>query len=319
MPRTYERKRMIPPEWWDKDLRAYFELWVLDMKQGMQPYAPTTVRTFKRRFILYTRNGWEDDPPKALTLDDVFHTPNVYRVLSMYSVESFSNRHNMLYSLISFAKFLVSMGQLEPTVIDSLRRLRPKRVVPAKKTVLKNLDQITSLKDAIQRKRYEADYSRHLDHAIVDTILHTGVRNAELCNLDLDDVDFVQNVITIRLGKGRKTRRVGLSAQLKQSLQNYLTIRATKAPRDSQAVFINRRGSRIKTADITRRFLKLSKVAGVEITPHGLRRTFATRHAEAGRPLHLIQKALGHTDIRTTQGYLMSDEQAVINAMQGWD
>lgn len=38
--------------------------------------------------------------------------------------------------------------------------------------------------------------------------------------------------------------------------------------------------------------------------------------AEAGRPLHLIQKALGHTDIWTTQDYLMSNEQAVIEAMQ---
>lgn len=319
MTRTYERKRMIPPEWWDKDLLTYFELWVIDMKQGMQPYAPTTVRTFKRRFILYTRLGWQENPHVNLTLEDVFLISNVYRVLSTYSVESFSNRHNMLYSLVSFAKFLVSMGQLDPTVIDQLRRLRPKRVIPAKKTVLKNLEQITSLKEAIHTKRYEAEYSRHLDQAIVDTILHTGIRNAELCNLDLDDVDFNQNVITIRLGKGRKTRKVGLSSQLKQSLSQYLDVRQSKAPRDSQAVFINRRGSRIKTADITRRFLKLSKIAGVEITPHGLRRTFATRHAEAGRPLHLIQKALGHTDIRTTQGYLMSDEQAVIEAMQGWD
>jgi integrase len=310
---------MIPPEWWDKDLLTYFELWVIDMKQGMQPYAPTTVRTFKRRFILYTRLGWQDNPPKSLTLDDIYHIPNVYRVLSTYSVESFSNRHNMLYSLVSFAKFLVNMGQFDPSVIDQLRRLRPKRVVPAKKTVLKNIDQIDALKGAIATKRYEAEYSRHLDKVIVETILSTGIRNQELCNLNLDDIDFGNNVITIHLGKGRKTRKVGLSEGLTRILQSYLPIRQTKVREERQALFINRRGSRIKTADITRRFLKLSKLTGVPITPHGLRRTFATRHAEAGRPLHLIQKALGHTDIRTTQGYLMSDEQAVIEAMQGWD
>jgi len=48
------------------------------------------------------------------------------------------------------------------------------------------------------------------------------------------------------------------------------------------------------------------------------RRTFATLNAEQGRPLHLIQLALGHTDIRTTQEYLMSDQETVIEAMKEW-
>jgi len=63
---------------------------------------------------------------------------------------------------------------------------------------------------------------------------------------------------------------------------------------------------------------KLSKLSGIYITAHGLRRTFATLNAEQGRPLHLIQLALGHTDIRTTQEYLMTDEEAVIDAMKNW-
>jgi len=63
---------------------------------------------------------------------------------------------------------------------------------------------------------------------------------------------------------------------------------------------------------------KLSSLSGIAITAHGLRRTFATLNAEQGKPLHLIQLALGHSDIRTTQEYLMSDQEAVIEAMKDW-
>ncbi len=70
--------------------------------------------------------------------------------------------------------------------------------------------------------------------------------------------------------------------------------------------------------NIARMVKKVSDRSGIKVTPHGLRRTFATMNAEKGRPLHLIQKALGHADITTTQGYLMSDQETVIEAMQQW-
>jgi integrase len=74
----------------------------------------------------------------------------------------------------------------------------------------------------------------------------------------------------------------------------------------------------LKPVNIARMIQKISKRIGHPITAHGLRRTFTILNAEQGRPLHLIQKALGHSDITTTQGYLMSDQEAVIEAMQGW-
>ncbi len=318
MPRTYKRVRMLPPDYWTKHLLDLYEMWQVDMRQGMQPYTEATARTFERRFVLYTRIGWEGKNPENLNLKEVFHIPNVYKILSQYSVESYSNRHNMLYSLISCAKFLINLNELDSQVVDDLRRLRPRRVIPAKKTVLKNDIEWEALLNAIKTKRYVVEYSRALDYAIVQTFMLTGLRNQELCNLDLDDIDFENQVIIVRLGKGRKNRKVGLTNILKGVLEGYLEVRKKRAIFDSQAVFINRKGTRVKVADITRRFMKLSNLCGLKITPHGLRRSFATFNAERGKPLHLIQKALGHNNITTTQGYLMSDEQAVIDAMKDW-
>jgi site-specific recombinase XerD len=315
--RQYQRIRTVPPDFWTPDLRQVFDLWVQDMRCGMRPYTDRTVQTFERRFILYTRRGWEGKAD-SLSLAEVFKLTNVYSIISQYPVESYSNRHNMLYSLISFAKFLIALGLLEEEVLQRLRKLRPRRVTPARKTVLRQESDIAQMRHAIQTKRYEAEYSRILDHTMFETFIRTGLRVAELSQLNLEDVDFANGSIHVQLGKGRKSRKVGLLKGLAPILKDYLDIRHRRVTKEHKAFFLNRRGTRIKTADITRRLLKLSKLAGLSITAHGLRRTFATQFASQGKPLHLIQLALGHSDIRTTQEYLMSDEAQVIQAMQEW-
>jgi len=50
--------------------------------------------------------------------------------------------------------------------------------------------------------------------------------------------------------------------------------------------------------------LNISK--NIELTPHALRRAFATYHAENGLPLPLLQKLLGHSSIRTTALYWLN-------------
>ena len=315
--RIYQRVKTLPPDFWSPELRQAFDLWIIDMKQGMRPYTLRSAQNFEHRFIRYTRLGWEGQS-NCLTLAETFQQPHVYRVLSQYPVESYSNRHNMLYSLISFAKFLIAMGLLEEDTLTRLRKLRPKRVTPPRKTVLREEAQINALRKAIKTKRYEADYSRILDQTLLETFIHTGLRIAELCQLNLNDVNLEEGTIHVQLGKGRKSRKVGILSVLAPYLENYLAVRSNRVTSERLSFFLNRRGTRLKTADVTRRLLKLSKLANIPITAHGLRRTFATYYANQGKPLHLIQLALGHSDIRTTQEYLMSDEAQVIQAMQGW-
>ena len=110
---------------------------------------------------------------------------------------------------------------------------------------------------------------------------------------------------------------MGIPASLLPTLQTYLEKRL-KRRTDHPHFFLNSEGAPFHTVSLGRVIKKLSDLSGVKITAHGLRRTFATLNAEQGRPLHLIQLALGHTDIRTTQEYLMSDEETVIEAMKDW-
>jgi integrase len=69
---------------------------------------------------------------------------------------------------------------------------------------------------------------------------------------------------------------------------------------------------------IVKRIARIAKRSGLKITAHGLRRTFATLNANAGKSLQLIQLALGHSDISTTQEYLMADQRTAAMEMKGW-
>lgn len=56
--RVYQRVQTLPPDFWSLELRQAFDLWVIDMKQGMRPYTPRSAQNFEHRFIRYTRRGW---------------------------------------------------------------------------------------------------------------------------------------------------------------------------------------------------------------------------------------------------------------------
>ncbi len=130
-------------------------------------------------------------------------------------------------------------------------------------------------------------------------------------------MNLESGTITVQLGKGRKKRVVGIAKNLRPFLEAYLT-RRLKLTSSINILFLNSYMFPYKPTTLGRIIKKLGNIAGLPITAHGLRRTFATLNAEQGRPLHLIQLALGHSDIRTTQEYLMSDQEAVIEAMKEW-
>ena len=159
-----------------------------------------------------------------------------------------------------------------------------------------------------------------LNVATIATIGFTGLRASELTNLRLQDVDMVNRKLFVYLGKGRKNRFVGISDRLHQVLLRYLKIRpktklenffVTISNLDKESVVIDR-------DVLLHKVKRLAKRVGFDINLHGLRRTFATVAANSGKPLNIISLALGHSDLKTTQGYLMTSQEEVIKEMQNW-
>jgi site-specific recombinase XerD len=305
------------PVFWDEELIRLVRFWLKDLMAGVRPLTIRTIQTYRERFIRYTVSLREDLKASTIELDDCLKLENVYAAISRMEIESFSNRHNTFYAIHSFGRFLIRISKLEEEYIPRLMKFRPKRIVAPKRTVLRDQATVGQVRRAIKRDDFKNDWGYLSTKTIVETFMATGLRCFELCQLSLDDVCLNDRVIIVRKGKGRKNRCVGISGQLLPVLEDYLMLRNTRNT-TSNNFFLNFENMPFHTVSLARVIKKLSKRSGIPITSHGFRRTFATLNAEQGRPLHLIQLALGHQDIRTTQEYLMSDQTAVIEAMKDW-
>lgn len=131
------------------------------------------------------------------------------------------------------------------------------------------------------------------------TLSHTGIRISELLNLRLADLDLPGLRLIVRGGKNGRDRVVYLTPSLSQALQNYLVHRPSVA---DDHLWLN--GERPMQAHQVRLPLHdWGRLCDVEVTPHRLRHTFATRLVNQGVPLTSLQKLLGHKFLHTTQRY----------------
>lgn len=143
------------------------------------------------------------------------------------------------------------------------------------------------------------------DAAIIAVMLSTGMRRAALAAIDLTDLDWDQKRLKT-IGKGDKESFKYLPPKVWQRLQLWLDVRGT-AP---GPLFLRiRANNKLTTYGLSGQGIyyvltqRQQRAGLAHMTPHDLRRSFATWLLEAGHDLAKVQKAMDHSDIRTTQKY----------------
>jgi len=132
------------------------------------------------------------------------------------------------------------------------------------------------------------------NRALVELVYSAGLRSAEAIGLDLGDVDFEQELVHVRRGKGGKERVVPLGEEAAHWVARYVReARPELANGANDALFISARGKRLDTSTLRR----------LAPHPHRLRHAFATHLLEGGADLRTIQELLGHNSLSTTQMY----------------
>ena len=148
------------------------------------------------------------------------------------------------------------------------------------------------------------------DQAILELAYSSGLRSAELVDLDLDSLNRAAGRVRV-IGKGSRHRIVPVGAPAIEALGRYIdggrTVLAVEP--EEKALFVSRNGRRLSTSDISRRLAsRVRKAASAGgISPHTLRHSFATHLLEGGADLRTIQELLGHSSISTTQVYTHLD------------
>jgi len=129
----------------------------------------------------------------------------------------------------------------------------------------------------------------------------TGCRAAEICGLDIGDIDILGGSAIIRHGKGDKARSVFFGKQTKLSLRRYLKTRDDL--RQDSPLFENKNGERFNYDGLRSLLVRRAKDANVKAAWHGFRRGFAREFLLNDGGLVQLQRILGHSKITTTQIY----------------
>jgi len=166
-------------------------------------------------------------------------------------------------------------------------------------------------------ERLWAVVSSARDRAWFVLLWRAGLRVGEVVSLTVADVlspPAGGQPARVRVcGKGRKERVVLLSADAYAVLAAWLAQRPADGP---AAVFVNAHGQPLSVSGIEWILRQYGQQAGVAVSPHRLRHTFARQVTEAGMPLASVGKLLGHADLSTTQRYTAGADPQLAQAYQ---
>lgn len=143
------------------------------------------------------------------------------------------------------------------------------------------------------------------DRLVLELLYSTGVRVAELCGLDVADVDQHRRVLRV-LGKGAKERTVPYGVPAQQALDDWLRLgrSALAGPASGAALLLGARGGRLQPTIARRIVSGYASATGLpRTTPHRLRHSAATHLLEGGADLRAVQELLGHSALSSTQIY----------------
>ncbi len=202
----------------------------------------------------------------------------------------------------AFCQWAVETGRL---VEDPSERLSTPKVRRSLPTVVRH-EQMEQILTDMATAAAESDPVAIRDWLIVELLYSTGMRVAELVNLDVESIDESHRVIRV-IGKGDKERIVPYGAPLEKVLHKWLQEGRPQlaSNKSGQALILGARGGRINPR-IVREVVHESTgelPGGTEVSPHGLRHSAATALLEGGADLRVVQELLGHSSLATTQIY----------------
>ena len=220
-----------------------------------------------------------------------------------------STRARKTSTLKVFFRYLtVKVNKLTHNPTDALDTPKKAKTMPKYLT----LEQTQQLLQAVDGNDKERDY------CILIFFLNCGMRNSELCGINLSDINS-EHRLTIR-GKGNKERILYLNDACMEALESYLKVRPVNGIDDPKALFISKKKCRFTPKGIQHlleRYLKKIGLDGQGYSPHKLRHTAATlMYQKGGVDVRTLQAILGHTSLSTTQIYTHIADRQIIEGLK---
>lgn len=204
-------------------------------------------------------------------------------------------------SLRSFFKFCFKRGYIDTNPAQLL-------IIPKQGKRLPHTADENSVQAMLNGITPESSIERQ-NRAILELFYGSGIRLAELIQLNTDDIDFARQQLKVT-GKGNKERIVPAGGQALMALKEHLQTRLSilnddTVPEDSRAMFLTARGLRIypqAVRKMVKKYMSLHTECEQK-SPHTLRHSYATHMLDHGADIRVIKELLGHSSLAATQVY----------------
>jgi integrase/recombinase XerD len=207
------------------------------------------------------------------------------------------------------ARHLASLRQLYRFLLDEeLAQSDPTRHMPIPKTWKKVPPSLSTAEVETMAASLGPSWRNLRDKAMVLTFFSSGLRAGEIAVLKVADLDLESGSAKVWNGKGGKDGIVPLSPPAIAALKTYFDVRAKRRGPESAYVFPGRDGRGIQRAQVYNVIRNIGRTAlERRISPHALRRGFATAMIEGGADIRDVQALMRHASIDTTGLYIRID------------
>ena len=257
-------------------------------------YSPQTLRSYKQalgQFRAFRPTlAWTE-----ATADDF----RAYLFDLMKRNRSRSTIRLSFAALRSFYNYLTDRNVIPSNVLKLVSLPKLEKKLPQFLTV----PQVSALMDqpASRKKSKQApEWMAARDAAILELFYSSGLRLAELADLDVRDLDPIGETVRV-MGKGSRERIVPVGALALEALSHY----RHQANVQTGPLFLNKSRKRLGHRSIWLLLKTYVREAGLpaSLSPHKLRHSFATHLLDNGADLRSVQSLLGHASLTTTQIY----------------
>lgn len=285
-------------------------------------WSPKTIRAYGSHIRWFI--AWQEKRTLAPCSPDDYTADNLqtYDTARKRAGKAQRTRAAELSAQQSFARYLAKHGHISQSENAAIADLKV-RVTEKSKKVWAKAEQVQALFAACGRVgEHHGEllaYRVQLCYAVLAVLAYCGLRRSEVCNLQLTDIDLDGPVpqLTVRHGKGNKTRACWLHADAVKHLRAWIAHRPTDAPQ-LFAVPIYRLGStshapmtEVRLLGILRELTRLADLPeALPLPPHAFRRFAATNLLKVrGCTLAHVCAFLGHSSIAVTLEYLDMESQ----------
>src|SRR5512142_1418828 len=264
-----------------------------------------------RRGCAYDLSEWVATTPSSLSVA-ALSTDVIARYLSTLDARGLrgATRHRKVAAIKTFLRYLEREGALP---VDFSARISWPEVARDEPRAL-SVPEYTALREAGHHPR---------DAAILELLLQTGIRLAELTALTVDDVslpakpslDPVNGFGLLRVRrKGRRLQELILNYKACRALMAYLRGRPEAA---TPALFLTKYSAPMTHRSVQKLMKKYATAAGIGWAHvHTLRTTHITEHIARRTDIKTVQGNAGHASLATTNFYARYVKEAQIRAMQ---